>query len=40
MNWILIVFILSLLSVSIGFAYCCCLISGSISRLEEEKEMG
>lgn len=39
MNWIVVYLILFLFSLSIGFAYCCCLVSGRISRLEEEKEI-
>ncbi|MCU0081765.1 hypothetical protein N4310_00995 [Streptococcus danieliae] len=39
MKWILISSILVFLSLNIGFAYCCCLVSGRISRLEEEKQI-
>ncbi|WP_269148537.1 hypothetical protein [Streptococcus danieliae] len=40
MKWILIGSSLFLIILSLVFAYCCCLVSGGISRLEEEKEMG
>lgn len=39
MKWILMILGLFLILLSVGFAYSCCVVSGSISRLEEERNI-